>query len=251
MTINSLDKFSDYIVFVDESGDHGLVRIDSDYPVFVLVFCIFNKKQYVNDIVTRVSEFKIKFWGHCETVLHGHEIRKPKGEFTILFDKKVREIFLPELSSIIQDSQFTIIASVIDKLKLKNQYSSPVNPYQISMSFGLERVFRYLSSIDQGDKRTSLVIEKRGKKEDDELELVFRRICDGTNYLNRQFPFDLVMIDKKCNSTGLQLADLVARPIGLNHIRPNQTNRAFEIINNKIRKSPKGDINGWGLKVFP
>ena len=59
------------------------------------------------------------------------------------------------------------------------------------------------------------------------------------------------MIDKKCNSIGLQLADLVARPIGIKQLRPEQDNRAFQTINNKIRKSPKGDIKGWGLKMFP
>ena len=28
--------FSDYVVYVDESGDHSLTSIDADYPVFVL-----------------------------------------------------------------------------------------------------------------------------------------------------------------------------------------------------------------------
>ena len=32
--------FSDFIVFVDESGDHSLEVINPDYPVFVLAFCI-------------------------------------------------------------------------------------------------------------------------------------------------------------------------------------------------------------------
>jgi hypothetical protein len=36
--------FSDYLVFVDESGDHGLDVIDAGYPVFVLAFCIVRKE---------------------------------------------------------------------------------------------------------------------------------------------------------------------------------------------------------------
>ena len=28
----------DYIVYVDESGDHGLKNIDNNYPIFVLTF---------------------------------------------------------------------------------------------------------------------------------------------------------------------------------------------------------------------
>ncbi len=40
------ENFSDYIIYVDESGDHSLESIDKEYPVFVLAFCIFNKKIY-------------------------------------------------------------------------------------------------------------------------------------------------------------------------------------------------------------
>jgi hypothetical protein len=72
-----------------------------------------------------------------------------------------------------------------------------------------------------------VVVECRGKKEDSELELEFRRICDGANRMGKPLPFDIIFADKKTNSAGLQLADLVARPIGLSILRPNQSNRAF------------------------
>jgi hypothetical protein len=42
--------FSDYIVYVDESGDHGLVNIDTQYPIFVLAFCIFKKSDYLKTV---------------------------------------------------------------------------------------------------------------------------------------------------------------------------------------------------------
>ena len=35
--------FSNYIVFVDESGDHSLTSIDPQFPVFSLSFCIVRK----------------------------------------------------------------------------------------------------------------------------------------------------------------------------------------------------------------
>jgi len=44
--------FSDSIVDVDESGDHGLTSIQEPYPVFVLSFCIFHKDEY------RANEFR-------------------------------------------------------------------------------------------------------------------------------------------------------------------------------------------------
>jgi hypothetical protein len=42
--------FSDYIVFADESGDHGLTSIDPQFPVFALVFCVFRKDRYCEEI---------------------------------------------------------------------------------------------------------------------------------------------------------------------------------------------------------
>ena len=32
---------------------------------------------------------------------------------------------------------------------------------------------------------------------------------------------------------------------------PRQPNRAYEILEKKFRRSPRGKIDGWGLKVFP
>ena len=244
-------QFSDYIVYVDESGDHGLVSIDPEYPVFVLIFCIFQKQEYIDRIISALARFKMKYWGHDEIVLHEHEIRKPKNEFTILFERATREAFISELTRLIDSAPFTIIASVIDKNKLASQYIRPENPYEISLGFGLERVSRYLADVGQSDRMTPVVVERRGKKEDEELELCFRRICDGANYLNKKLPYELVMIDKKANSTGLQIADLTARSIGIKTLRPGQPNRAYDIISRKLRKNPQGEVRGWGLKIFP
>ena len=46
--------FSEYIVYVDESGDHGLESVDPNYPIFVLVFCVFKKEDYVNRIIAQL-----------------------------------------------------------------------------------------------------------------------------------------------------------------------------------------------------
>ena len=113
----------------------------------------------------------------------------------------------------------------------KTQYTYPVNPYHLGLEFGLERVRGFLQQ--QGEWATAasgiqacvdptvhVIVEKRGKNEDDELELEFRRICDGANYRSEKLNFEIVFADKKSNSADLQLADLVA-------------------------------LDGWGLKCFP
>jgi len=43
--------FGDYIVYVDESGDHGLVTMDPHYPIFVLAFCLFDKRTFAESVV--------------------------------------------------------------------------------------------------------------------------------------------------------------------------------------------------------
>ncbi len=99
--------------------------------------------------------------------------------------------------------------------------------------------------------KTHVIVEKRGKKEDAELELEFRRVCDGGNYEGTQLPFEIIFADKRSNSSGLQLADLVARPVGMKILRPGQQNRAYEIIKKKFYRNSSGYYQGCGLKCFP
>jgi len=76
-----LKNFSDYIIYVDESGDHGLKTIDPFYPVFVLVFCIFNIEDHINKAIPALQRFKFKHFGHDQTILHETDIRKDRGDF--------------------------------------------------------------------------------------------------------------------------------------------------------------------------
>lgn len=243
--------FGDYLVFVDESGDHELAKIDPQYPVFVLLFCIIRKTDYIERVCPALQRFKFDFWGHDEVVLHEHEIRKPFGAFLFLLDKGRRERFLDGLTAQMVALPATVVAVVIDKPKLVARYQNPVGPYDCAMEIGLERVFRHLESLGQAEHSTAVIVERRGRREDAALELAFRRVCDGANALHRPLPFQLVMAAKASNSAGLQLTDLMARPVGLRHLRPEQPNRAYEIIEAKFRRSPTGRIEGWGLKCLP
>lgn len=63
--------------------------------------------------------------------------------------------------------------------------------------------------------------------------------------------FDFHCISKKANLPGLQLADLVARPIGVHYLHPEQHNRAWEMLLPKMRTSHDGKLEGYGLKIYP
>jgi hypothetical protein len=243
------NNFSDYVIYVDESGDHGLSSIDPQYPIFVLVFCVFKKQDYLAT-VKKVQQFKFDHFGHDLVVLHESDIRRDRGDLRILKSRERKEMFIADITNIIEEETFTVISAVIDKNKLKQKYAQTSNPYHIALAFCMERAYRFLEKNSEANKLTHIVFEQRGKNEDDELELEFRRICDGENYFNRTLPFVFVKAHKQSNSTGLQFADLLARPIGLSILKPEQENRAFEIVKQKLR-SHNEETNGYGLKVFP
>lgn len=138
---------------------------------------------------------------------------------------------------------------VIDKIKLQKNYKTPKNPYHLGLQLGLERVLWLLEQNHASDS-SHVIVERRGKNEDDDLELEFRRICDGANFAASKMPLEVIFSDKKTNSTGLQLADLMARPVGMSVLKPQQANRAMDVIRTKLLKA-KGKTEGWGLKCFP
>ncbi|MDN3575917.1 DUF3800 domain-containing protein [Chitinimonas viridis] len=248
-------RFSDFVVYVDESGDHSLASIDRDYPVFVLALCVFHKRHYAEKIIPAVEKLKFNYFGHDSVVLHENEIRKQKGDFAFLSHRPTRDAFMAQLSSIMDASNFILISCVVDKARLGREGASS-NPYHIALGICLEALCEFLAEKQQDQLKTHVIVECRGKKEDAELELEFRRICDGANRRNQSLPFDVVFADKKTNLPGLQLADLVARPIGLSHVRPGQANQAFDMLKRKFfcnggRSKVGSGYENVGLMIYP
>lgn len=247
-----MSPFSEFIVYVDESGDHGLATINREFPLFVLTFCIFRKDDYIARVVPSLQRLKFKTFGHDMVVLHEREIRKAEGPFTFLIDAARRGAFMTDLNAFVEDAPMAIIAVVIRKDALRKRKEEIANVYHFALESGLERLNWYLRSRGQHEAATHIVFEARGKKEDAELELEFRRICDGANRASERLPFEIIIADKQINSTGLQLADLTARPIGRYVMNPTQPNRAFEIIRKKLDACLEtGRVEGFGLRCYP
>jgi len=241
---------SDFLVFVDESGDHGLERIDPAYPVFVLAFCIVRKDHYARVLQPLVTEFKFRHFGHDQVILHEREIRKDLGPFSILRDPGRKVAFIDELTNLVESAEMAVVASVIRKDRLVGQYVRPQNPYEVALGFGLERVQMWLNRRGAVGS-TPVIMECRGRREDAELELEFRRICAGANFAGAPMQFEPRFVPKQANVPGLQIADLIARPIGRVVLDPSHVNRAYEVIARKMDRNPSGSVRGWGLKVFP
>lgn len=245
------DRFSDYIVYVDESGDHSLTHINEEFPVFVLVFCVFRIDQYVRRIVPAAQQLKFEFFGHDQVILHESEIRRRRQPFELLRDDNLRKRFLGRLSNLVQQAGMVVIAAVIDKRRMANEGGSVNNPYDLALRSCMERTQTFLQDAGASGRTTQIVFESRGKSEDEKLSATFDEVR-GSGIATGAMPnLRYQFVSKKANSTGLQLADLIVRPIAMNTIRPGQRNRAYEVIEPKLWRNVDGNVSGYGLTMLP
>jgi hypothetical protein len=233
--------FSDYLIFADESGDHGLASFEASYPVFVLVFVLVKKGAYVGSLVPSIQTLKLDYFGHDQVILHERDIRRQSPPFGFLrTNSELRSGFLERINEVVDAAEFEIISAVIHKDRLTQRYVAPWNPYDIALLFCLERIMERLLELGQAGRLQHVIFERRGGPEDANLELTFRRIAanvGGWGLKRVDFSacqWEPVLAPKSCNSSGLQLADLVARPIGLQSLRPAQPNRAFDVLKPKL-----------------
>ena len=59
-----IGRYSNFVAYVDESGDHGMQTVDASYPLFVLAFCVFYKRHYSEKVVPALHKFKFNQFGH-------------------------------------------------------------------------------------------------------------------------------------------------------------------------------------------
>lgn len=233
--------FSQYIIYADESGSPVLAADAQDFPVFVLVFLIVKKTHYATVLVPQIQQLKFDMVGHDQLILHERDIRRQSGAFAFLqVSEAVRHAFIDRLTTIIEGAEIRLCCAIIDKARLSERYSDPWSPYDLALTFCIEKAAQALREEGETDTEVNVIFEARGAKEDSHLELEFRRIVDGQPKIGkampavRSFRWQPKFVDKRSNSTGLQLADLAARPLGLGYMRPAQDNRALKVLRKKM-----------------
>ena len=241
-----------YYLFLDESGDHGLSKIDPGFPVFVLAGVLFQSDNYMalgKDIIA----LKDSIWPGKKVILHSSDIRKCEKEFVVLFNHDIKAAFYNELNNIIISHPYTIISTAVHKYEYNKKYGKiGEDIYQVSLSYIIERLVFYMDDI-AGPKNVSIYIEKRGKKEDALLATHLQKVlARGTFYVSSERLNNLIrgfkFHDKQQDIIGLQIADLIAYSIARHVIDPRRANPAFDLFNCKFYW--KNNIR-YGLKVYP
>lgn len=211
------------LVFLDETGDHSLEKVDLDFPIFAIAGVVFEPADYP-DAVFRFNRLKLNYFAHEGIIVHSREIASREGDFIFLNNKEQRESFLNEISQQVNLTKMNVAAGAIKKLELKSKYSNPFSPYDLAFGFVFEKIFKYACNI--GVDYIHFIAEARGPKEDKELHNTFKWLKkkDEPNII-REFPrfIDQSKLDeihvrlefrkKHTNIIGHQIADLVVSPI--------------------------------------
>lgn len=246
-----MSDFSKYIVYVDESGDANW-KANSEFPLLCLNYCMFEKEIYLSELIPQFNRLKFEYWGCDNIVLHERDLRKPdkikepavKSKYLRLSGER-RGKFMDELTELMRRAQFHCFCVVIDKNKVPDRHKS-FDPYHIALSRGFRQIENYLKLFDPAElsKELHIVFESRGHNDDAALSKAYKQVSVQGSLLGQVPAYDfsnfrLELMNKKSNSTGLQIADLTARPIGNHYLhqtgqKPATDQRAAEVLLDKL-----------------
>ena len=130
---------SRFLAFFDECGDHSLLKIDPDFPLFVLALVVVERAAYRDATLPEITRFKLNYWNHEGINLHSREIRLAEGPFNILLNPRVRPVFMAELTSMVERLPFTLFISAIDKQQhLLRSGPAADEPYSLALKLTME-----------------------------------------------------------------------------------------------------------------
>lgn len=243
------------ILFLDESGDHSLNRIDPQYPVFVLGGCIVDREYHDNQMTDQLERYKRNLFGRDDFIIHTADVTRRRGVFHSLTDKDFRAGFYEKTNKLMTDLDYMVVACGIKKDEhLKIYRLAAMDPYMLSLKILVERFVFEINARGGGEKGV-IVAESRDETLDNQLRLSWIDLrTGGTEYVPaseiRKHISELHIKEKSQNIAGLQIADLIVSPVG-RHIIGKESKADWEIIKQKFRRGPRGNYMGFGLVVLP
>jgi hypothetical protein len=239
------------VLFLDESGDHSLSKIDPQYPMFVLGGVIVDQEYAEGKMTRRVEDLKRSFFGRTDIVLHTADLVRNRNGFECMKETSCREAFYQALNSLMRELDYKVVACAIRKDEHIKKYNiSALDPYFLALEILVERF-----AFEVGKGKGIIVAESRGPTLDNQLEIAWLNLkIQGTRFLR---PTKLVkrisglsLRDKNSRIAGLELADLVVSPIGRSILGKNPK-EDYRIIEGKFRRDATGNHLGPGLIILP
>ncbi len=246
------------VMFLDESGDHSLSKIDPQYPLFVLCGVLLSDEYHKTTATEALKEFKQNLFGLEDLILHTVDFARNQAGFESMADHSFRARFFQALEDLVIQLDFKLVACVIRKQAHLDKYGlNALDPYMLSLSVLVERF-----AFECGGAGGTIVAESRDETLNNALELAFLDLkIRGTDFIPatkiRRRIHNFVIRDKQENIAGLQIADVCATPIG-RHLLGKTTypdycrgGDFFLTVQPKFRKDWQGNYRGMGLVVLP
>jgi hypothetical protein len=250
------------LVFLDECGSHALRAREHDFGAFALSAVIIEESKY-SAIDRAWKEWKQSTWGDPERLIHEPEIRRGNGAFWFDGAPARRSEVRESLAAKLADLDFKLIVVVVHRaayLALHGRgpldCTLPVNVYHMALDFLCERLVLALNE-SFSDSVALVVAEARGAKEDASLQLEFARLhLDGTSYIapswfRHQLQPGIEFGTKPDRITGLELADLAARPVAEKVLKPGSTPDRWPVFASKLCRGQATKHSPLGLKILP
>lgn len=240
------------VLYIDESGDHNLVKIDAQYPILCLAGCMFNEEEYKTNVCVQINTIKEKYFHSKAVILHSRDIRKRKGVFNVLQNQPRNEAFINDINTFFTQCNVVVISACIQKLLLNESHKKFGNIYELAFQFMIER---YVMELEELDDIGYVSIESRDPAANAGVSALFSRVLqNGTKYITKETfqkrLLKLELVEKHKNINGHQIADLVAYPIARHVLNLDVSHPSYAIIEPKLRSKNK-KIMGYGLKLFP
>lgn len=239
-----------YYLFLDESGDHSLDKIDPQYPVFVLGGVLVRKSAY--DVIDqKFKQLKTALFKHDQLVIHTADMTRNKNGFENMKQPVFREKVYSGINTFMETEDYRILACAIKKQAHFSRYGlSALDPYHLALRILVERAFFAAGRAG----KLYIIAECRGPSLDRTLEIAFLDLkVGGTEYIQaselNNIGVELHLRSKSKNVTGLQMADLVVSPIG-RYLLGKEMYRDWDIIKSKFY-TYRDTWLGSGLVVLP
>ena len=248
------------LLFIDESGDHSLSKIDRSYPIFVLSGVIIDQQVHDKQLTKELNTLKQNLFGTTDIVLHSKEMTHPQSATNQLYrqfmDADFRKKFYRAFEQLLIGSDFSLVACAIMKNKHFAKYGLEAkDPYLLSFDNLLNRLVFDLDDSQKG----KIIAESRNGILDNQLEIAYLSTrLEGTNKvqpaeINLKLERSIEFRQKSDNIAGLQIADMVASPIArylLDKMERSGHQVSYQSIFKKVR-----NINGrWeniGITILP
>jgi uncharacterized protein DUF3800 len=234
---------------VDESG----IPLQRTYSHYFCLGAVIISDRYWRNIESEIINLKTR---HKIREIHTRDIYKMEKEFSYLVQSpEKRLVTLGDVFSMISRLDVVLISSVINKHIYYIKYTDDAVEYRAwkhlfeRCDMGINDMCKARENVENG----LIIIDHHSDPAHDQqirnYLLVMRSLGFGFHTFDHMI--EVPLFTPSIWTNVIQLADAVAYCTTMYLLKDNFFVKQFLTIRDKFRKGPNGDIDSYGLKVFP